>query len=319
MGWNMTKPIEISETTEKAVRSWFHDPKIINMLSSVHPALLFNADEVKLYKAPSNGMEPGPDGLIPLLPKVSCGGCLLSMFIIISAAGACVTPYALCHTKQQECAYASSIVDLKCYTTNSGTVDKDSFFNIMQDILIPYVDHLRATTLKGIPNDRAVLLVDGNRARYKPATEALLQKAGIDLVYLPDRSSKVTQPISKMMKDSANEAFLKQWDKSKPVTLLAAAAKDDKGPKKRGRPKKKKEDTSETATGITTLNSSSFTVYDSEKEAIERVGQHQYEQAKGISAAINAIQTTFTRGQIIDAWNQKKLFPFTGGCPFSQW
>jgi len=123
-------------------------------------------------------------------------GSHVTVFPIVSATGVIIDRVPVLHGKPT--AYAPD--NLRClkglalYETGKGYMDKITFYRIMTEVFIPYVNKVRATLPKTV-DMHAVLIVDGHKSRFYIPTFKALQKAGIYLIILPAHSSHVTQPL----------------------------------------------------------------------------------------------------------------------------
>jgi len=141
--WKMVKPstIELKRCCIlKRLQEWFKNPEIRYLLMHCDPRLLFNGDEteicrklrklmkVLIYQEEDKASVPGKD----LTQKH------ISLFLAISAAGFTVTPYTviLCGAKNF---LPDKYMPFKCYKTENGYMETNTFYDIMHDVFAKYV------------------------------------------------------------------------------------------------------------------------------------------------------------------------------------
>jgi len=225
---------------------WFKKPEVIDLLTHVDPRLLFNADETEI-----NRKSQARDKVVKVaknfvtVPRKSPDGDHVSLFLIISASRTLVRPCAIIHAEQDRNGmYADTWLDadkVKLYHTEDGYMQQSTFYQIMKEDFIPYVERKRMEIHQ--PEKLAALVVDGHISRFFLDSLELLHNHNIALLVLPSNSSHVLQPLDLGLNNLIKARFREEYEKARPVIPF----KDDspktskkkavqEGPRKRGRP-----------------------------------------------------------------------------------
>ena len=82
----------------QTLKRWYDDKDVVRVLSDVHPALLFNADETEINrKGSSPGMLAGPISKQQTVAIADRSGTHVTLFVMVSAAGEAVYPSIVLH------------------------------------------------------------------------------------------------------------------------------------------------------------------------------------------------------------------------------
>ena len=94
-------------------------------------------------------------------------------------------------------------------------MDQRTFTDVMQDVLIPYINTVR-TCVSG--NKHTVLVVDGHISRNSLDGLTILRDPvnNIDLVILPTHTSHVAQPLELGMNHFIKLYFRQEWQNAIP-------------------------------------------------------------------------------------------------------
>jgi len=317
-GWKMVKPVTIDVRRcgiLKELKEWFQNPSIRKVLTNVPPSLLFNADETDISRKCGGFQKvcvPQKKQKAAVVGK-DLNQNHMSLFLIVSAAGQVVKPYTLIHQAAREFSTVEQEA-MTFYKNKSGYMDTATFFKIINEVFIPYVENVRQT--KNLLGKRAVLVVDGHVSRFHVPTAMALMKANIDLVVLPPHTSHVTQPLDLGLNHFIKDRFRELMMTVKPVIPWKI---EDLLPKKPGRPKKR---------GLAGIEDEEMSelrkealirgIQEDPEKTIGRVGRAAYERAKIVSAAIEAIDASLTTFKVKNAWTMSFLYPLQSGPHYTQ-
>ncbi len=213
-GWRMAKPdaLDVERCISyEVLDEWFQKPRIRELLANVDKRLLFNADETDLNR--KNGapkwIATEKHTRVTYITRDHSGS-HVSLFLMVSAGGKPVYPFALLHGPPDNYCedYDSSIV--QCFRTKKGYMEKTTFDEIMRKIFVPYVITQR-TLLKLSKKAPAVLVVDGHSSRYNPSTLRYLRRNFIHLLILPAHSSHILQPLDLTLNHLVKDAYKKEY------------------------------------------------------------------------------------------------------------
>jgi len=195
------------------LEDWYGDPELAKFLPALNPKLFFNMDETQItLKRSSPGKAVTVDKVQPVLATDDRTSTHVTLLLTVSAYGKVVSPSCVLHGGPAKYLHdPSSVSDLRLYQTDKGYMDKDTFYRIMVEVFIPYVEQTRLELSKLNPkvNKRAALVVDGHKSRYDPRTFRALQEAGITLIILPAHSSHLTQPLDLHLNSIVKSEFAK--------------------------------------------------------------------------------------------------------------
>jgi len=202
------------------LKLWYENNDIRRVISTAHPALVFNADETQIsVRGGSPGKVLCKPGERPSLAVDDNTGTHVTLFPVISAMGRFIDKIPVLHgppdTFVHDCC---CFEDLCLLRTKKGYMDKATFYKIMVEIFIPYVNKVRDKLLErkeGLPNKHAVLIVDGHKSRYYGPTFIALQEAGIFFIILPAHSSHITQPLDLCLNGDIKRKFREVWNGTK--------------------------------------------------------------------------------------------------------
>ena len=222
--WRMakSKSIDVKRVVSyDVVDEWFQNQEIRSVLRSVDPRLLFNADETELNrKGGAPRWVAAPIGVQPTFITTDHHGSHVSVFLMISATGVPVYPFALIHGSPKNFGDTNEEY-IKCFHTKKGYMTIKTFYDVITTIFIPYVRCKRISL--GLPeNARAVLVVDGHGSRYHPETLKALRDNNIDLVIIPAHSSHLLQPLDLTLNKLVKDQYKILW----PIALSKASAGD---------------------------------------------------------------------------------------------
>lgn len=304
MGWVMIKPVTIELKRcgiYKRLVKWFSRADVKEALS-VDPYLLFNADETQInrkYAEVEKILWVYKD-LKPAVPGKDRNGTHVSLFPIVSAVGEVVNPFVLLHGDPLE--YADTTrKPIKCYHTANGYMDRRTFYKIMLEVFIPYVEVRRL--VHGLVGKPATLVVDSHPSRLCMATCKLLIEHNINLVLFPSHTSHVVQPLDLGVNHNIKSNFIKVISRLKPVVPMDV--------KTRGRPPKDKKPRKE----LTLAEESNLLMQsldETPEQAIARVQERAYDRYKTLESVIEALQKSLTYKKITTAWATSHLYPFRG-------
>lgn len=87
----------------ETVYNWYHNQDIVDILTSVHPAFLFNADETEINrKGGAPGLVACKEGEQACLVVEDRTGSHVTMFLVISAVGEVMVPSVVIHGPPHE-------------------------------------------------------------------------------------------------------------------------------------------------------------------------------------------------------------------------
>lgn len=193
--------------TVEELEKWGSDI-VLPKLKRIHPSLLANMDEsadqprtqseskvvVSTTNTPTTYTTERGAKHVTVCPTIFLPGMKLKPFVIISAksihpelkhygfpqgadknSGPCESPHAY------------------VVGSSSGYINGALFLIYVQNVLIPGVNHLRHEL--NLEGKRAGILLDGALAHECPEALELLEKAEIEVIWLPPHSSHLTQPL----------------------------------------------------------------------------------------------------------------------------
>ncbi len=301
-----------------ALKNWWQDPQIRSVIDSVDSRLLFNADETSICRS-ADTMEkilafPDP---APIGPSFSCGSKHSSLFAIISAAGYPVTPYVILHCEKEQ--YVDrSLLDFATYRTRNGHMDHNTFFKVMTDIFIPYVESVREGIQGNEGNKHAVLVVDGHGSRYYLPSLFLLRQYNIDVLVLPVHSSHVTQPLDLGLNNLIKLHFRQPWHSAHPV-VPDKDREPGRRPSKRSRMAVEGESHQGGSAGLQVAQTADPMIYmETPEETEDRVSKAVYRRAKLVKTLLLALHDKFTTDNIQTAWRTAHLRPLAEDPPYTR-
>ena len=318
LGYSVRKP-KLIEAKRCAIWStlvsWYGDEYIKTIVGSAHPALVFNADETHInVRGHSPGKplcKPGQRPSLAVDVRVSSH---VSLVPFISAAGKVIDRVPVVHGPPETFLHRKSAVDGLClFKSVKGYMDKKTFYRIIDEVFVPYVEELRKVIreLEGDKvNTHAVLFVDGHKSRYYAPTFKRLMEADIYLIILPAHSSHVTQPLDLRLNATIKSNFFRQWHASREKDWLEtlvvsrdATPKDMEHPIKKGRGRKKKQQNPTLDEEFKPL----------EPVVVSGAEFERYLFLRAVSNAVHGLQQC----SITDSWIQSHLFPFVNTPPTS--
>ncbi len=221
--WHLVTPktLELKRCAvyDKMVQ-WFKKPDVQELLNTVDPRLLFNADETEINrKSQARDKVVKVDKDFCSVPRKSPDGNHVSLFLIVSAARTVVTPYVVIHQEQDRSGlYADTWMDVdkvKLYHSEDGYMQQTTFYAIMKEVFIPHVERMRQ--LIGEPGKLAALVVDGHISRFVLKSLELLHSYNIALLVLPSNSSHILQPLDLGLNNLIKTRFREEYEKARPV------------------------------------------------------------------------------------------------------
>lgn len=201
-------------------------------------------------------------------------------------------PYTLLHAGPRVFLQDTRL-PIRCYKTRKGFMETWTFYRIMKDVFIPFVNETRRRhNLVGKP---AALVVDGHISRFSLETALLLINEGIHLIVIPAHSSNVLQPLDLGLNSLIKRFFRDAFRRLTPVIPLQEKDFVKRSP---GRPSKKKPRRDD-AERLLLENECLLRARQEEpEETVARVGQAAYERAKVATCAVEALQMALTCAKI---------------------
>ena len=133
----------------------------------------------------------------PVFCQASSFPSTITFFPLVTAAGVRVTPFVILHKYRR--AFLPPAMEralgFRSYSAPNGFMTKNNFFQIVQDVLIPFVVRQRDLLGEKFANAPAALIADGHISRFSASVFLLLHAFNIRLIILPSHTSAVTQPL----------------------------------------------------------------------------------------------------------------------------
>ncbi len=313
INWTMVMPATVEMkrcAVLKKMKKWFEDPILKDVITGVDPDLLVNADETQINVDPHSRKKVAwpknvkNKAIVPIGERSSSH---LTLFVAVSAGGEVMRPSALLYGKLRKNYNPLPALErrIKCYPTENGYMTQKTFFVIMKEIFVKFVNATRS--YYDLEGKRAVLVVDGHNSRFTIATVDLLIENNIHCIILPSHSSHLTQPL-----DLGLFRILKMNFRWSVLRVKPDFPKKDK--KKKGRPPKRKTKIDYFEELMKTQNADLLRgVCERSVETQKRVRFSRYQRGKIVTAVVESL-CVLTPQKIKQAFKATHLYPFFG-CP----
>ena len=320
--WTMAKPKTLDalrcidyETLDK----WFGNKRVREVLQTVDKRLLFNADETELNR---KGGAPRwiatEQGIRVTYITKDHTGSHVSLFLMVSASGKPVIPFALLHGPPQCFAEGYDNGNVKCYLTKKGYMNSATFDLVMRDLFIPYVKSQR--------------MFYGHRSRYNVGTLLTLRENHIHLIVIPAHSSHLLQPLDLNLNHLLKEKYKKEYavaerqlmkEKTKIANGGDATEEMEAPPTKRRKistvpptQKRKTRVVRRTKKRKTSTPKAEVVAKSEEEKKVVELTLAERRQLM-IHAATCAVQQSLFERPIESAWKASHLFPLQEHPPYS--
>jgi len=276
-------------------------------------------------KGGAPGRVAAPFGTQPTLFTKDHSGSHVSLFLIVSAGGFPVLPFALIHGPPQKFYDDSMSEFVKCYHTKRGYMTKFTFEKIMVELFVEYVKQ-RRVALGLPPTAAAAIVVDGHNSRYNARLLRILAENHIDMLILPAHTSSRLQPLDSNLNKYVKQNYRSEFPKAlsrvialykdaleEEAKILAAQQKEEQKEEEPVLAPKAKR-SRKNSSGSSTLRKNS-----QKKETKPKTPKElECERIAMVRAAVNSVQTALIQSNIESSWRATKLHPFDGTPPFTR-